>query len=273
MPTAALAPTPASSQVWATADVYPFGRVLVGLAVVGSGLQQIIGRHFVRLVPTMPDWVPAVPLWAMVIGAVLLMIGFALLANRGTRIAATILAVLLFAMFVTLQVPEVAGDPLHGYRWTNPLKALALFGGALVLAGRAGASAAMTVRSGHVVRTWGPRVLLALFLVVCGLQHFAYTEFAAQLIPTWIPGHVAWTYFTGVALILGGVGLLIPSTSRLAALSSGVMILLWVFLLHLPRAFADLHQPGELSGVFEALALSGVAFLHSRSRPQTALGS
>jgi len=35
----------------------------------------------------------------------------------------------------------------------------------------------------------------------------------------------------------------------------------WVILLHIPRALADLHNIGETSGVFEALALSGAAFI------------
>ena len=39
------------------------------------------------------------------------------------------------------------------------------------------------------------------------------------------------------------------------------MILLWVVLLHIPRAMADLHNAGEMSGIFEALALSGAAFI------------
>ncbi|MEO6005342.1 MAG: hypothetical protein ABIZ04_16255 [Opitutus sp.] len=259
-----------STTVRATIDEYAFGRVFIALAVIGSGLQQAISGKFVRIVPALPTWVPAISFWAVIIGIVLIVIGGALLANRCLRLAAICLAGLILLAVVFLHLPEIAADPMHGFRWTNPLKALALFGGALVIAGWAGASAVTTSRNNNLIRTWAPRVLLAAFLVVCGLQHFAYTDFAAQLIPVWIPGHVAWTYFSGVALILGGVGLLVPATSRWAALLSGVMILLWVFLLHLPRAFADLHQAGELSGVFEALALSGVALVNAPFRSSAA---
>jgi hypothetical protein len=34
-----------------------------------------------------------------------------------------------------------------------------------------------------------------------------------------------------------------------------------VVLLHIPRALAIPHDAGEMSGVFEALALSGAAFI------------
>jgi uncharacterized membrane protein YphA (DoxX/SURF4 family) len=62
------------------------------------------------------------------------------------------------------------------------------------------------------------------------------------------------------------VGILVPKTARLAATMTGIMILLWVLLLHIPRAVADPHAAGETSGVFEALAFSGIAFiLASRS--------
>jgi uncharacterized membrane protein len=106
----------------------------------------------------------------------------------------------------------------------------------------------------------GP-LFLALFLILGGIQHFVYLDFVTKLVPSWIPGPRLWVYFTGLALIAGGVGILVPKTSRLAATMTGIMILLWVLLLHIPRALADPHAAGEISGVFEALALSGVAFI------------
>jgi uncharacterized membrane protein YphA (DoxX/SURF4 family) len=62
-------------------------------------------------------------------------------------------------------------------------------------------------------------------------------------------------------LIAGGLGIFLPATTRAAAAMSGLMIFLWVFLLHIPRAIAPPRDPGETSAIFEALAISGVAFL------------
>jgi uncharacterized membrane protein len=106
----------------------------------------------------------------------------------------------------------------------------------------------------------GP-VLFAVFLIVCGVQHFWYAVFVRDLVPAWLPARLFWTYFTGAALVAGGVGILVPRTSRLAATCSGVMIFLWVLLLHIPRAVAGPQHAFETAGAFEALALSGVAFL------------
>jgi hypothetical protein len=140
--------------------------------------------------------------------------------------------------------------------WTNPLKALALFGGVLILVGT------LPEESPSL---WGPG-LLGLFLVVGGVQHFVYRDFVAKLVPAWIPAPVLWVYFTGAALIAGGVGINLRKTRRSAAILSGIMIFLWVVLLHIPRALADLHNAGETSGVFEALAFSGVALMLAGSR-------
>jgi hypothetical protein len=69
-----------------------------------------------------------------------------------------------------------------------------------------------------------------------------------------------------VALIAGGLGIIVPKTRRVAALLTGVMIFLWVVVLHIPRALADLHNANETTAVFEALAFAGVSFLIATSR-------
>jgi uncharacterized membrane protein len=134
-----------------------------------------------------------------------------------------------------------------GGAWTNAGKALALCGGALLIARK--------------FNTVFPGVFLSAFLVLAGIQHFMFSSFVATLVPKWVPGHVFWTYFAGVALIAGGIGILIPRVSRLAGVLTGIMILLWVPMLHIPRALAAPHDSNETTAVFEALAFSASAFL------------
>ena len=47
----------------------------------------------------------------------------------------------------------------------------------------------------------------------------------------------------------------------MAAALTALMIFLWVILLHIPRALADLHNTNESTAVFEALAMTGIALL------------
>jgi uncharacterized membrane protein YphA (DoxX/SURF4 family) len=241
------------------------GRILFGVALVGFGVQQLIAQAFIRLVPPLPAWMPAQPGLAVVLGVLLLATGAAILLDWKARAAAAVLAALILVSIVCLHIPQIAANPGQGFRWTNPCKALALFGGALAISAMSPSSekhrSFSLARLGDTLVPYGPRLFFGIFLIICGIQHFVYADFVVTLIPAYIPGHLFWTYFCAVALIAGGAGVLLDATLRWAATLSGVMILLWVFMLHLPRALADLHQPGEMNGVFEALALSGVAFL------------
>lgn len=236
------------------------GRIFFGLAVVGSGVQQLCRQECVRLVPkghadlATSFWWPAV-----ISGLVLVAAGLAILANRKRR-PAGITMVALLMLVLALYWPDVSAQPGRGFVWTNPAKTLALIGGAALLAGIS--------TSGSAVNTvdrrawWIGAGFFSLFLALGGVQHFVYADFVANLVPAWIPpGQIFWTWFTGIALLTGGVGLLIPPTARIAAMSVATMILLWVVLLHIPRALANPQDPGETSAIFEALALSGVGWL------------
>jgi len=237
------------------------GRVFYGLAVLGTGLQQLAIGQFVRIVPRPPYWIPAQPVLARLGGVLLVAIGLALLSGKLARLAASVLAALLLAILFFLYVPAIPTNPWAGFMYTNPLKVLALVGGLMLLvpllpAGPLSAGAAILERSRALASYF-----FAAFLVVCGIQHFWYLEFVQTLIPSYIPAPRLWAQFAGVCLLAGGIGILVPWTSRLAALLSGLMIFLWVPMLHVPRALADLSVPGETSAIFEALALSGVALL------------
>jgi uncharacterized membrane protein YphA (DoxX/SURF4 family) len=165
-------------------------------------------------------------------------------------------------------VPLVVSNPWAGFVWTNPLKALALAGGAALLAGTVpDEGRAIPAAAGW--RSMWPQlgaVFLAVFFLVGGVQHFVYHDFVANMVPSWIPGRGFWAYVTGVALIASGVGILVRRAARLAATMSAAMIFLWVVLLHIPRALAGPRHAFETCGVFEALALSGVALTVAGTR-------
>ena len=100
-----------------------------------------------------------------------------------------------------------------------------------------------------------------------GIQHFLFTDFVMSLVPSWIPGARFWTEFAGVALIAGGLGLVVPRTARLSAALCGLMIFLWLVMLHVPRALAapEAFHRNEWTAVVEALAMSGIALLLVRA--------
>jgi len=245
------------------------GRGFYAFGLIASGTQQLLTGNFVRLVPPLPKGVPWPAVWPYLVGFGLIVFGAILLAPMKSRTAATCVGAMLFLSFLFQHLPAITAAPSHGYTWTNPLKVLALLGGALLLFadGIEVPPAGASPRGRRETLILLGRILFALFLVVGGVQHFVYADFVDTLIPGWIPKPRFWTYFAGGALIAGGAGLFVPPVRRLAALLSGLMIFLWVVLLHIPRAFADTANAGETSAIFEALALSGVAFLVARSFP------
>jgi uncharacterized membrane protein len=246
------------------------GRCLLGAATVASGVVQLVLGRFVRIVPEPTMWKPVPAAAAYAMGAVLVVLGLAILSGRLARTAATVLAALLLVNVFVLYLATMIENPVidtpffRGFMYTNPLKCLTLIGGCAIVASRW--PDRMRGRGVGRLEALAP-ALLALFLIVCGIQHFWYRVFVETLVPAWIPpGQRFWTLFTGTALCAGGVGILVPRTARLAALLSGAMILSWVPLLHVPRALAGPDRANESAGVLEATALGGVALMVGATR-------
>jgi uncharacterized membrane protein YphA (DoxX/SURF4 family) len=110
------------------------------------------------------------------------------------------------------------------------------------------------------------RYFLAFPMIVFGVQHFLYDQFVVTLVPVWIPAPMFWTYFAGVALFAAGLGIAINVLPKLAAGLLGLMISIWVLILHIPRVF---QYPGdtEFINVFDALFILSGAFILSASLP------
>ena len=234
--------------------LFTLGRIVYGLSIVAFGLLHVaLGDLGTRFAPA-PDGMPGRGAAAYALGLALIGIGLAIVFDMRARPAALALAGLIALSLLFFYVPRVAARPGFGGSWTNPAKYLAILSGALRLAKRdTGVLAA--------------RFFLCFFFVLGGVQHFVYESFVVTLVPAWIPGHVFWARFAGAALLATGFGLWQPKTARLAAILAGVMIFLWFAMLHVPRALAS-RDPLEWSGVFESLAVSGIAFLLAGSGPR-----
>src|SRR5262245_46074006 len=221
------------------------GRLFVAVAMVAFGVQHCIYRDFVtRLAPKLPPSIPGHSFLAIVFGTLLIISGTAILFGMEARLVSLLLGVLILLLFIPLYIPLIIANPLNAGVWTSAGKALSLAGGSFLVAGvpvEFAAHAGLRAKIVNALERFIPlgRFFLAAFMVFAGVMHFIYTQFAAGLVPSWIPGHTFWAYFAGCALIAGGLGIILPWTTQLAALLSGAMIFLWVVLLHIPRALAN----------------------------------
>jgi hypothetical protein len=216
--------------------------------MAGFGIQYLVHALFSAGPGSGPPWAPAHPFWAFLTAIVSIAAAVCIAANIQVRCAAIVLAVTILARALLFYVPKLAANPHDPGPWTSGFELLALCGAALVLAG-----ARTSIKLG--------RVLFAVSLVVFGVQHFLYAHFIATLVPSWILGHLFWAYFVGIAFVAAALSIATQIKIGLAATWLGIMFLLWVLVLHLPRVAAALHNGNEWTSLFVALAMSGGAFM------------
>jgi uncharacterized membrane protein len=79
----------------------------------------------------------------------------------------------------------------------------------------------------------GP-VILAASIAVFGMEHFTFAAVVAGMVPAWIPGHLFWALLVGACLVGASLSIAVRKYAGVAALLLGVMIVLFVFLIHIP---------------------------------------
>ena len=84
----------------------------------------------------------------------------------------------------------------------------------------------------------GLKLLLALFMIYAGVQHFLKPTFYLPFVPQFLPFKLMIVYFSGVLEMVLGVLLLLPKYSRLGA--TGIIWLMIAFLpIHIWDVFSD----------------------------------
>jgi uncharacterized membrane protein len=87
----------------------------------------------------------------------------------------------------------------------------------------------------------GP-VFIAAPMAVFAAEHFTATKIMAGMVPGWIPGHMFWALLVGVCLIAAALSIAARKQAWLSAALLGVMILLFVLLIHIPNIAGAPHE-------------------------------
>ncbi|MEO8415661.1 MAG: hypothetical protein ABI472_18505 [Ginsengibacter sp.] len=249
------------------------GRAFYGIGLAGIGLQQFIYADFRPVIlPEWPSWIPWLTAWAYLAGTALIIAGAVIIFSKKARKTALVLGVAFLFFFVAFHLTyQLFFSPysFHLGLWTDPLKELAFSGGAFVIAGSYPEEKLLADKSpvDNLMDAFIAigSIFFSVTMIVFGMDHFLYTEFVATLVPGWMPWHVFWTYFAGVALIGAGICIIFKIQLKLVGLLLGIMLFIWFVILHIPRAVVDpyVDKGNEVTSVFEALAFSGIAFMIS----------
>jgi len=245
------------------------GRALFSLAIIALGIETLVCARYVGhslgppydVLPVLP-WLPAIPWLAYLFGVIWVACGVGLLSQPTVRTAAMALGSLLFLCALVLDVPKNAANISSISLRTVVFEPLALASLAWLLPGR-GATPSLLAR--------GSRYLLALSLTVFGVDHFLALAFIATLLPGWIPWHVFWVAFFGIAFIAAGLSIGLKFLQRWGAPGIGLIFGIWVVTLHLPRVLGLYAIPGassdpnEWSSLFIAIALWGGSWALARA--------
>jgi uncharacterized membrane protein len=79
------------------------------------------------------------------------------------------------------------------------------------------------------------RVFVPTALATFAAEHFASANFIKDGVPPWMPGHLFWAYFVGCALLAAATSILAMKYVRVSATLLGIMLCLFVILLHIPN--------------------------------------
>lgn len=87
-------------------------------------------------------------------------------------------------------------------------------------------------------------VVLALFFIAAGINHFVHAGVYVRIVPPWLPAHALLVQISGICEILGGIGVLFPNTRRVSGVGL-VALLVAVFPANVqmaqhPQLYADI---------------------------------
>lgn len=244
-------------------------RVFFAVTMAEFGAQHFTQAQGVSTI--VPAWIPAPLFWTYLVGVSLEAAALAIAAGKYARLAAAMLALMLFLFIVLMHIPNIIAEPAKVTRWATGFRDLFFCAGMLAFAGtyversREG-RAAMAVTFA--------RIFMAASAIFFGIEHFRHRESLPgldfdQMTPAWIPAHALWPYPAGIIFLGTGVSLLFNWKPRLAARCLGFGALAMLVCVFLPLVLSNWSDiDNGLNFFVSTLAFCGAAFLLANAEPQ-----
>lgn len=236
-------------------DFTGHARLVLAAAVLGLAALGLRYGDFALQWQPVPEGLPGRQAAVWISSILFGLMGLGLLVPRLRLYAAWALTALFLAWTLVLKGPGLIAGHAQVVPWLGFCEILAISCGTAMLAAR---QSGPDPRAILIART--ARYLFGACLPVFGLSHFVYIQFTADMIPAWIPFHLFWAWFTGVAHVAAGVAILTGQLHRLASLLFAVMVSGIVLLLHVPRTLAAPADRAEWTMLVIASLIAGAAW-------------
>ncbi len=238
-----------------------WARIGFAAGAIGLGLVTLLYHSFLLQWQPVPDWVPQPFVWLS--GGLLIIGGAALVLRKGMAWGGLLLGLFLAIWVLALKLPEAVAvlpkitkvTSMIG-TWLGVAEDAGMTLGALTLY-------ALAVKAGdNPAIAWlsGPKALYVfrlLYGVCCiefGLSHFSFIDFTASMIPGWLPFHVFFAWLTGIGHVCAGIALITGILPRLGATLEGLMMSLFVLLVHIPLVVHHDKGAGHIDWVMVFIA-------------------
>ena len=117
--------------------------------------------------------------------------------------------------------------------------------------------------------------LLAIVLIVFGIEHFVHPRNMLIYVPTWIPGGLTWVYIVGAACILVAVSFMLNQMVKATAYLLALLLFSFVFCVHLPNylntADSEYRQLAFLNILKDTALAAFALYIASNARHQKVL--
>jgi uncharacterized membrane protein len=216
-----------------------FAQGLFALAAASLAILMLAYGDFAPGGETLPAWIPWREMWIHACAVVVLAASLGVCFPR-TALMGVLVVGIYEAIWVLISVPVILSAPLTIGGWYPFCESLtALIGAWILYAMLRWPSGDSQMPSGAWRTVRAAQVLFGLNCVFYGSSHFAYADYTASMVPTWLPTRLGLAYLTGLGHIAAGIGIVFGILARLAATLEAVMMSLFGLLVWVPTFFAQ----------------------------------
>jgi len=200
------------------------GHVVFAATMVLLGIMGLVKGAFTPIWSGVPKGMPARTVLAYACALVSLGCGIGLVFQRTAAAASRVLLVAFSLWFLFFRLPLIFRAPADSGMWWACGETSAMVAATWVLY--------VWFCNGRGLRF--ARILYGLALIPFGIAHFTFLDRTVGMVPAWLPGHLFWAYFTGVAFIAAGVAVIIGLFARLAATLATIELGLFTLIVWVP---------------------------------------